>query len=174
MTLLEVMVSLSISLVAMALFSSALVTTSRIGADKRLTAMAALAARNVLETMRSAPHSERYALYNRNPEDDPAGKGTAPGRFFAVDGLTPVPGDKDGFVGEIEIPIFEGLLREDAVDEELGLPRDLDGDTLVDKLDHADDYVILPVRVVIEWQGVSGPRRIVMCSMLTDLTGSVP
>jgi prepilin-type N-terminal cleavage/methylation domain-containing protein len=174
MTLLEVMVSLSISLVAMGMFSSALVSTSRMGADKRMTALAANAARSAIEDMRAAPHAERFAQFNADPADDPEGAGTAPGRYFEVPGLDARADDPDGFVGEILIPTIEGKLREDAVDDRLGLPRDLNGDTLVDQENHAGDYVILPVTVRIEWRGVTGPRRIEMSSMLIDLAGGAP
>lgn len=174
LTLIELMVSMSISLIAMAMFSSALIATSRMGAEKRLTTIAANAARNAIESMRAQAHAERFARFNADASDDPDGAGTAPGCHFAVDGLSARPDDGDGFVGQIVMPTIGRELREDAVDERLGLPRDLDGDTLVDKLDHAADYVILPVMVQVEWQGVSGPRRLEMHSMLVDLSGSAP
>ena len=50
----------------------------------------------------------------------------------------------------------ESALREDSADESLGMPRDLDGDKLVDSANHAADYVVLPVRVCIEWKGATG------------------
>ena len=81
-------------------------------------------------------------------------------------GLDPRPDDPDGFVGRILLPERDGALREDASDVELGLPRDLDGDTLVDDLDHRGDYRILPVKVEIAWQSPLGPRRIEMFTML--------
>lgn len=174
LTLVELMVSMSISLIAMAMFSSALIATSRMGADKRLTSIAAGAARNAIEHMRSQAHAERFARFNADPTDDPDGAGSAPGCHFAVEGLSARADDGDGFVGEIVMPTLAGELREDAVDGRLGLPRDLDGDSLVDKLDHAADYVILPVTVRVEWQGVGGPRRLEMHSMLVDLSGSPP
>jgi hypothetical protein len=168
------MVSLSISLVAMAMFSSALISTSRMGADKRLTALAANACRDKLEDMRAAPHAERFARFNASRLDDPDGPGTAPGDKFAVPGLDPQPGDPDGFVGEVVMPVIEGRLREDFVDQRLGLPRDLNGDSLTDKEDHSGDYVILPVVVRVEWKGIGGSRKIEMYSMLADTNGSAP
>jgi hypothetical protein len=59
-------------------------------------------------------------------------------------------------------------LREDVVDPEMGMPRDLSGDSVVDSADHALDYMLLPVRVTIEWQGVTGRRRFQMFSLLVD------
>jgi type II secretory pathway pseudopilin PulG len=50
-------------------------------------------------------------------------------------------------------------LREDFVDARLGLPRDLNGDSLIDDLDHSLDYVVLPVHVRISWRGAFGPRH---------------
>jgi hypothetical protein len=47
-------------------------------------------------------------------------------------------------------------LREDVVDAALGMPRDLSGDGVVDGLNHAGDYSILPVRVRVEWSGARG------------------
>jgi len=49
-------------------------------------------------------------------------------------------------------------LREDYVDAKLGMPRDLNGDSLIDDLDHSGDYVVLPVHVQIRWRGNFGPR----------------
>jgi hypothetical protein len=40
------------------------------------------------------------------------------------------------------------------------MPRDLDGDGVVDALNHATNYVLLPVRVRVAWRGVSGARQL--------------
>jgi hypothetical protein len=67
----------------------------------------------------------------------------------------------------IEFPGNTGaVLREDAVDAELGMPRDLDGDGTVDTDDHAGDYLVLPVRVRVTWDGVSGSRSYTICTVL--------
>ena len=67
------------------------------------------------------------------------------------------------------LPSDGGPLREDVEDAELSLPRDLNGDAKIDALDHASDYIVLPVRVVVEWNGYAGPRRLEMFTMLADL-----
>jgi hypothetical protein len=51
------------------------------------------------------------------------------------------------------------VLREDYVDPRFGMPRDLNGDSLIDDLDHATDYIVLPVHVQIRWRGSFGPRQ---------------
>jgi len=103
-----------------------------------------------------------FATYNADPNDDPGGVGTAPGPDFAVGGLAAAEDDPDGFAGEVILPaswVGGSLqLREDTVDPAFNMPRDLNGDGLVDGQDHADDYVILPVRVRVRWTGASGVR----------------
>ena len=39
------------------------------------------------------------------------------------------------------------------------MPRDLNGDSLIDDLNHASDYIVLPVHVQIRWRGSFGPRK---------------
>jgi hypothetical protein len=63
------------------------------------------------------------------------------------------------FVGQFEFPMVDGRLAEDVDDEMLGCPRDLNADNLVDAADHRDDWVILPVRVRLEWMPRGGTTR---------------
>jgi len=109
------------------------------------------------------------ALYNADPDDDPGGFDTAPGPFFEVEGLDPRPGDVDGAVGEIIMPTTDGFdLREDVVDDQIGTPRDLDLDGVIDSADHSADYLILPVLVRLEWRGSTGDRVMSFKTILTD------
>jgi hypothetical protein len=60
-----------------------------------------------------------------------------------VQGLDPVIGDADGFVGEIVMPVTSvspGVLREDLVLPELGCPLDLDANGVLNGADHSIDY----------------------------------
>lgn len=165
----ELMVALSILTVCGYLLSSTITATMAHRVAERETAAATRAIQNVFEDMRNEEFSELYALYNDDPNDDPGGAGTATGRDFAVEGLTPLPADADGFVGMVRLPSPDGVLREDAEDDELSLPRDLNGDAMIDEVDHAGDYIVLPVRVSVEWDGYAGPRRLEMFTMLADL-----
>ena len=79
-------------------------------------------------------------------------------------------GDGDGLAGEIEFPtttIGGGpvqQLREDIVNEALGMPRDLNGDG-IDALDHApSDYLALPTTILVRWVGANGN-----CELRLDL-----
>lgn len=56
-------------------------------------------------------------------------------------------------------------LREDYDDLALGMPRDLDGDNVIDDQDHARDYVRLPVCVRVVWEGPNGLTRIQVYTM---------
>lgn len=188
---------MSVMMVAVSIFYQMVITTARMRAVNHENAIAVEAARAVVESMRNEDFVEIYAVFNEDPADDPGGPGTAVGHRFAVDGLVPIVGSPDGLVGEVMFPDLEvmvqvggggtgggGLiggvvggggvqvpdlqLREDAQDPDLGMPRDLNGDSLVDDEDHADDYILLPVRVRIEWEGMFGNRRFELFTQLGE------
>lgn len=132
--------------------------------------LAASAAKDVAERLRAESFREVFARYNDDPSDDvgPA----PPGAHFDVAGLDPRPGDADGRVGRILFPVAAATptsLFENQVDDLFGFPRDLNGDGAIDALDHAGDYRVLPVRVVVEWRGRSGNRRFEITTLLGDL-----
>jgi type II secretory pathway pseudopilin PulG len=173
-SLLEVLIALVMFTVAVTAYAGAVASTSQSSTERRASSLAAAAARDMIERMRATPAHERFAAFNTNPADDPGGAGTAPGGAFAVEGLTAMPGDADGFVGAVEFALLEGELREDATDARLGLPRDLNGDTLIDSNSRANDYVILPVRIRVEHQ-VRGDRRVFeLHTELVDWDGAGP
>jgi hypothetical protein len=114
----------------------------------------------VLEQLQAVPFEEVFARFNARQDDDVGGGLIgSPGAGFDAPPLQARPDSPNGRVGRIEFPGNGLSLREDAVDPGLGMPRDLDGDGVVDGEDHAGSYRILPVRVVVEWQGSSGPQR---------------
>lgn len=172
MSLVEVVLVLGILAVAFGMLSTTLIANNRTQEINRDSARSAEAARVLFETMRNLDFTDIYATYNSDPEDDPDGAGTAPGVDFGVAGLDVLPGDPDGMVGRIVLPELEvdavWQLREDVVDADLGLPRDLNGDTIIDDEDHSLDYLVLPVRLELEWQGRFGPRRMTVSAMFTD------
>jgi hypothetical protein len=96
--------------------------------------------------------------------------GPAPGPDFAVPGLDPLADDLDGRVGKIVLPELDtgsGVeLREDLDMPELGMPRDLNGDGIVDSADHSGDYRVLPVLLRLDWSGRSGNRHTVVRTIL--------
>ncbi|MEW6071983.1 MAG: prepilin-type N-terminal cleavage/methylation domain-containing protein [Planctomycetota bacterium] len=193
-TLLELLVVLTIVAVAVGILSRIVVSTSRLRETNREGAVAMEAARTVLEEMRAWPLAEVYARYNADPADDPDGPGTAPGDRFAVDGLTPFDPAAGGRAGSVVFPagaapVSSGgiggrsglpggasggtsvaaplVLREDVSLPLLGMPRDLNGDNIVDGEDHSADCLLLPVQVRVEWQGSNCPRSVDLFTMLT-------
>ena len=163
----EVMIVFVVLTVAMALFTSTVASTSRQRLAKRESVLAAEAGRRMLEVLRNEEFVGLFARYNASAADDPP-LVTSPGPHFEVTGLTPADGDADGCVGEIVFPAPGPVLREDAVDPPLGLPRDLDGDDTIDAEDHASDYVVLPILVRLSWKSQAGTRTLEMYTLLAD------
>jgi prepilin-type N-terminal cleavage/methylation domain-containing protein len=153
-SLVEIAVVLAIVTIATGMLAHTLASAARLDPVSTETAIAASGARTMLEEMRNHPFDEMVARYNENPADDPDGPGTAPGSQFSVPGLAPVIAK--GFVGTISLPTREGRLREDLSDANLGTPRDLNGDGVVDGADHSTDWILIPIRIRIEWSPRSG------------------
>jgi type II secretory pathway pseudopilin PulG len=156
-TLVEVVFVLAILLTGMGMFVQTITSTSKLGPVNRETVLALTAARGLAERIRSEAPAGVFARYNADPADDPGVAGTAPGNDFECPGLNVLPGDADGFAGEVVFPLIGGELREDLVDAELGFPRDLDGDG-IDGDPHNDDYEILPILIRVRWTGQLGER----------------
>src|SRR5262249_55862955 len=100
--------------------------------------------------------------------DDPVA-GSSPGSGFAVPGFTAPANDADGLAGWIEFPGTGTQLLENVDDADLGLPRDLNDDGKVDAANHAANYRLLPVRVVVAWHGKAGDRTLALVTVLADL-----
>jgi hypothetical protein len=161
--LLDALFAASIMVVALGTVVSTLTAGAKVGRFNRETALALNAAESAVETVASRAFSEAFASFSAT-----AATADAPGRYFSVTGLGIRTDDADGFVGEILFPGAGPELYENADDVELGMPRDLNGDSDIDGIDHAGDYRILPIRVRIEWVGVSGPRELEIVSTIAN------
>jgi hypothetical protein len=162
------MISSTVFLLVAGGVMTALVVSSALNMTNRETALASRAAQSMIEELKSTAFEEVFVRYNATTADDPAG--TSPGQDFAVAGLEPQKDDADGLAGSIEFPGTGATLREDVEDVELGMPRDLNGDgPPLDADDHADDYRILPVRIVVRWNGQNGARTFQLVTVLTEL-----
>ncbi|NOT31846.1 MAG: hypothetical protein HOP15_15480 [Planctomycetes bacterium] len=187
LSLVEILVALSVLVVAAGIFCQTLLSTTRMRHVNRENSLAADGARVILERMRNELFLEIYRDYNEDPADDPGGKGTGPGHLFDVPGLEPLDGAPGGKVGRVTFPtmtvqvspsgggklglgapVTQWHLREDFVDEHLGMPRDLNGDNVVDTANHASDYLLLPVSVRLEWKSGSGGRKFELVTQLGD------
>lgn len=176
MLLVELAIALPIVLIAFGMFVHMLSAGTALRWSATEEWAAGSAAQNVLEEMRNEDFRQLFALYNADAFDDPGGLGTAPGNRFAVPGLDALESDPQGMVGEVLLPTWNAgsevvplwELREDLLVEALGMPRDLNGDILLDEQDHAGDYTILPIMVRLRWRGRHGPRELRMHSMLSE------
>lgn len=172
-TLIEVMISVVILLVAVGGLMSSVGSALRLGQTNEESSIAQMAARQVAEQIQSVEFREIFATFNADGSDDPGGPNTAAGNNFVVRGLSPMANDADGMVGEILFPtVVKGggaiELRESVDDAPIGMPRDLNGDGLIDTEDHSDDYVLLPITVRLTWSGVTGRGQTNLRLLLVD------
>jgi hypothetical protein len=173
MTIVELAVSMCLLVIGALGFVQATVLAFSLARAQREVAVATQAARETLETMRAAQFDQIFALYNDSNLDDPGGAIAVPGANVAVAGLDALAGDADGAALRIRFPTVSvaGLaphLREDLAAPEFGLPRDLDGDGVIDGTDHAGDYRLLPVVIEIDWQGARGPQHVELRTLIAD------
>jgi len=158
------------------------ITTSASLADaNRETSLAYRAAQRTIERIQGSTFDEVWCLYNEDDADDPTGV-AAPGCGFDIAGLTPIEDDTDGQVGHISFPISIGAgpsitLLDDLEDPDFDLATDRPTrvtNSYDDDVDVADavgidpsrGYLLLPIRVEIEWAGVSGDRSIAIETIL--------
>jgi hypothetical protein len=162
-TVVELAVSGAVMVVGLLGFVHVIVVANKTAQANRESNVAIQAAQQIVESMQATPFDQVFATF-----------GGAPGNGFVVPGLDPQAGDADGLVGQILFPSSPGvvpgqfLLREDVQDPRFGTPFDLNGDTVVDGLDHSADYAILPVMVQLQWRGAQGPARLEFRTILGD------
>lgn len=143
-SMVEVAVAGVLLLVAMGGLASSMVASVELGRTNEETALADDAARRMADTIQTTAFSAIFANWN---DFD-----------FEVEGLQAQRGDADGMVGEVLFPTIAGELREDVVDDSLGMPRDLNADRATDGLDHSGDYTLLPATIRLQWTGSTGDR----------------
>jgi len=164
-SLVEVMILAVLLLVAIGGLSGAVLSSLKLSRATEESSRADEGVRALAARMQNTDFSEIFWTYNGSTADDPDGPGTAPGNTFDVPGLAPRRDDPDGRVGRIVFPSVDlggGLegLAEDVVDPRLGIGeegRDLNGNgAFHDVL--TNDYLLLPVRLIVEWTGAGGNR----------------
>jgi len=162
LTLIEIMLTTVIMLIAVGGLSSSILSSVRLGRVNDESARAHAGARQMAEIIQDVDFGDIYAMFNSDASDDPVVD--APGDTFGINGLTLQTDDVDGAVGQILFPTMVtagGLaLREDVVDADLGMPRDLNGDGVIDSDNRAGDYLVLPVTIRVQWRGAAGNRQI--------------
>jgi len=164
-SLLEVAILAVLLLVAIGGLSGAVLSSVRLSRSSEESAKADEGARALAGRMQASTFANLFRLYDANPANDPGGNGTGPGTNFDVRGLTPRTDDADGHVGRIVFPVVDvgggaQSLRENVDDARLGMEngRDLNGDDVIDAVDHSANYTLLPARLIVEWTGAGGDR----------------
>jgi hypothetical protein len=168
---LEVIVATGVLLVGVLGFAQAIVAANISAQRTREADRATQAIREVLERIDAEAFADAFRRFNGDSSDDPGGAGTAPGAGFEVKGLQALADDVDGLPGEVIFPTASGStaeLREDQPSSELGMPRDLNGDGLLDAFNHAVDYKILPVIVRVRWRTATGPAQVDLKTLLAN------
>lgn len=171
-TIVEVMVAVVVLVIAIVGIVGSMLSAMALNRVNRETTIAQQAARRMVEEVSGVPFRDAYVIYNQEVGDDGGASMAERGAGFAVNGLRPQNGDADGMCGRIEFPDFDNgggnfLLDESTADAAFAMPRDLNGDN--DSLDTLDtNYRLLPVRVWVEWAGVSGNRSIRFETMLSQ------
>lgn len=170
LTLIEIMLTTVVMLIAVGGLSSSILSSIRLSRVNDESARAHAAARQMAEIIQDVDFDQIFVMFNDDASDDPVGD--APGNLFDIAGLTAIAGDEDGAVGTILFPTVDTAggraLREDIVDEDLGMPRDLNGDGVVDSSDHSGDYLILPVTIRVQWRGAAGNRQMDLDLVLVE------
>jgi hypothetical protein len=166
--LFELMIAGAVLAIAACGLSVVLVNSLSTSARNRETAQARMAAWQLMEQLQNIPVGDVYSTFNMASNDDPLGENTAPGGVFMIE-TKPAAIQVSNMTGEILFPESDpGVLREDVHDPDLGMPRDLNGDGMIDSENHARDYVVLPVRVRVRWRGVAGESTFEVCSLLLN------
>ena len=170
-TLVELVIASVVLVIGCLGLSAAITSSSQLAQLNGQRMQAHQAARAKLEELESASFTQVFALYDREPADDPLGAGTAPGAAFAVAGLNAAVDDADGLVGEVIFPTVGDLglqLCETSTDTRLGMPRDLDASGAINPGALSGAPVILPVRVRVRWHGPCGNATLDLETVLLD------
>lgn len=172
-SLIEIMVSVAVMVVGMIGILSVILHTSRYNAVNRENLAARRSAEKMFESMLSFHWKDIFKHYTANANDAYTSAASvsavAHGPDFEVETngagrqvLTPLKTDADGKCGRIFFPTDASGkdLVETGTGAFMGMGQDLDlnGNGLIDGTDVSKEYKLLPVKLVIEWHGVDGPR----------------
>ncbi len=154
--MLEIVVSITLLAVGLLSLVATLVQNSRLQRVTREKHQAIVAAESILEDLRRADYDTLVTDF---------GSGGTPGDGFDVSGLNPRSADTDGRVGRVRFVLDETAT--DPVASRFGLPRDLNGDGDATDSNVATSHRMVPVRIEVEWEGVTGPAFLEFHAILT-------
>lgn len=167
--LVDICVALFVLATSLGVLVSAVFSGIRLARSDEETAVASQALRAALARIDALTAREAFAILNDEEADDIVGQ--TKDTYLVLEET--ILGDRSGEPVTIQVtfPVDEqqpGVVREDLELPALGLPRDLDGDGAIDSSDHADDLVILPVLLQLEWEGASGIQTVQMATILSN------
>jgi type II secretory pathway pseudopilin PulG len=150
-TVLEAAVALSMLAIALLALWGTLVYCTRSNAAAEQKKRAMNAAQGKIEELKAVPF---HALIGE------FGPGGATGDRFHVSSLDD---ELSGAEGRI---VFYTDETDTVTDPSIGLPMDLNGDGDAADRDVAGSYLLLPVKISIHWDGVLGPQRLDLRTIL--------
>ncbi len=158
-TLLEVAFTLGILVIAIASSSVTTISLSALRRANRERSVSHNAAAALAERIHSIAHAKigEPGAWGRNVVESVCPASTV-GTSFDVPELEP----QDGLahVGAV-LFVTDETRTDEALGAQLGLPRDLDGDGVADKVDALGSARLLPVVVELRWKGIRGDQRLV-------------
>ena len=169
LTLIDLVIATTVMVIGALGAVGTIQTTTALSQSTRETTTGYQACRAMLESLQAEPFDNVFRRFNSDEADDPIGSLLpAPGDGFQVAGMNLQALDADGLVGRMFFPMDDfGVLREDINDPSLGMPRDLNGDGIIDGDNRINDYILLPVRVRAEWSGNTGDRFVEFTTLLS-------
>jgi hypothetical protein len=164
-----VCLGLAILAIAMGVLVGSLFSALRISQASEATACANQALRGVLERLNAMTVEDVFAICNGEPADDIVGRSSADYLMLEEGLMHDVHGAPLAISVAFPCPDGQpGVLREDLDLPALGMPRDLNGDGVIDAGDHSGDFELLPALLTLEWTGPSGLQRVQLATLLRN------
>lgn len=152
LTLIEVVIALVIVAVGLMGIMSALLSVSTLVNSNHDQLVAINIARQKLAEIQNATFQTTFAQYGPNSET---------GGNFTISQL-------ENGSGKIIFPVnSSGKLDETVINENLGMPQDLNGNGNKIDTDVSATYTILPIRIHLQWTSSTGARELDLNTMLT-------
>lgn len=151
-TMLEIMIALFVGAVAIMALLSAMSSIMRLTDSNHQRITAVNIARQRLSELQNSSFQTIYSTYG-------------PSSSFNKSTFT----DLDGGTCQYIFPSNSaGQLDETVVDADLGMPQDLNGNGTAADTNVSTTYKVLPVRVLITWNTIDGPKEIKLNTMLVS------
>jgi len=151
--MLEVLIAVAVAAIALMGTLTAIASIMRLTDSNHEQSLALNIARQKLAELQIAPFQSAFALF---------GPGS-PANSSSVAQL-------DSGTVKFVFPVNEsGKLDETVIDEQMGMPSDLNGNGNATDRDVSTTYNLLPVRIQLTWKSPNGPREMSLNTVLTKM-----